>query len=732
MTSIENKSNGADAAKGRGAVQRRRISRRRLWLFRVTAALIVPLLLLLMAELCLRVAGFGYPAGAFIECESSGRESYCNNIKFGWRFIPRRVAPEFGPFVFPAQKAPGTCRVFVLGASAAHGDPEPAYGFARVLDVLLQERYPGVRFEVVDASTAAINSHVILQVARDCARQHPDLFVLYLGNNEVVGPYGAGTIFSPVSSSMPAIRASIWAKSFRIGQLFEGVAASIGGGETGSSGSVRLEMFLENQVRAGSPELEQTYRHFERNLRDICDVGLEGGAKVVLCSVGSNLKDCAPFASMHRPDLTSEQQMEWERLYREGDGHQAAGKYADAEKSYLAASKIDESFAELQFRLGECYGAMGDCARAKEKYVEARDLDTLRFRADTRINQIIRSVGQAKNSQGVYFVDIVEALEKDAPEAIPGEELFWEHVHFRFNGNYLLARTILQQIDAALPEHVRAKKAKDSPLLTQQECAARLAYTGWNHYIIARRVLDRYVKGPPFSNRLRNEHNVELLEDEIEAFNIDSQPDQLQATVEVFEKAVERSPEDWFLRTMYADLLLNGLKDPGAAEEHARFFARILPYSPWSYESLASMLHQQGKYDDAIEVVREGLGMGLETEWLYWQMAMAYGAKGHRSKAIRHHRKALEVNPAFVQGYYNLAEELSRQGKADKAIKVLRRGIQVDPQQVVLHVSLGSLLGRQGNIREAIEEADAALKIDPGYGPALQLLKQLEGMAGRK
>ena len=40
---------------------------------------------------------------------------------------------------------------------------------------------------------AAINSHVVLPIAKDAARYEPDLFVVYLGNNEVIGPFSVGS-----------------------------------------------------------------------------------------------------------------------------------------------------------------------------------------------------------------------------------------------------------------------------------------------------------------------------------------------------------------------------------------------------------------------------------------------------------------------------------------------------------------------------------------------------------
>ena len=102
----------------------------------------------------------------------------------------------------------------VKGADAVYtdvwvsmGEPMEEFGLARQLACLLSTRHPGQRFEVVNAAMTAINSHVIADIAREASRLQPDVFVLYIGNNEVVGPFGPGTVFGPFSASPCLTRA---------------------------------------------------------------------------------------------------------------------------------------------------------------------------------------------------------------------------------------------------------------------------------------------------------------------------------------------------------------------------------------------------------------------------------------------------------------------------------------------------------------------------------------------
>jgi hypothetical protein len=115
--------------------------------------------------------------------------------------------------------------VVVLGESAAQGVPAPQFGFAAQLRAQLRSRYPGRAVEVINTGIVAINSHAVYQIARQMADLSPDAFVVYMGNNEVVGPYGPGCAYLSEMPPLWVIRLSIWVKSTRTGQL---VNAAVG------------------------------------------------------------------------------------------------------------------------------------------------------------------------------------------------------------------------------------------------------------------------------------------------------------------------------------------------------------------------------------------------------------------------------------------------------------------------------------------------------------------------
>ncbi len=475
-----------------------RLSRRKLWLFRIIAATVVPMVLLGLLELGLRIAGYGYPTSLFVEVPDEGL--YTTNMSFSLRFFPHSISRPPWPAYMQTDKPAGTYRIFVMGGSAAQGVPDPAYGMGPILQAMLTETYPDANFEVVLAAITAINSHVVLPIARNCAAYEPDLFVVYLGNNEVIGPFGPGTVFREFTANLKFIRAYLASQTTRIGQLATDLRGKLSGKEPPAEWT-GMAMFVNNLVSADDERLAVVRSHFAQNLRDICRAGREAGADTILSTVAVNLLDCPPFASTHRAGLTDAELARWDLAFQAGVALDEAGDRADAISQYLIAEEIDGLYAELQFRLGRCYLAVHEPGLARYAFARARDLDALRFRADSDINNVIRAVASTE-AEGVYLVDAERAMAKSdkSPAMLPGEELFFEHVHMTFDGNYEVARAIFRQVVPLLPEAIRSQNASPTPP-TRQRCAELMDLTAREQAKMFAVVLGM-TEGSPFTEQI--------------------------------------------------------------------------------------------------------------------------------------------------------------------------------------------------------------------------------------
>lgn len=508
-------------------------AKRRRWILQAAAAVFLPVLVLVIVEVSLRIAGVGFSTSLLVPCTVKGAPASCYNLFFATPYFPAGMVQTPRLYSIPKTKAPGTYRIFVLGESAAMGDPDSAYGFSRYLEVMLRERFPAMKFEVVNTGSVAINSHVVLRIAEGLADQKPDLFIIYSGNNEVVGPYGPGTMLTSVGMSIPVVRANTFFRSSRIGQL----VTKVGTKKRDWHG---MEMFLDQQVPASSPLMQQAYANYEVNLRDTIRVAQRAGAKVIVSTVATNLKDCAPFASLHRKALNPADLRTWSTFVAEGDLDEANSP-AQALKRYQEAAAVDSEYAELEFRMARVAMKLGDYKAAKEHFIRARDLDTLRFRADSKINEINRSVAA---SSGAALVDAEKILSDAAPDGIIGTDQIYEHVHMTPEGNYLLARAMFFEIAPKLEQGSQRTEP-----LSEADCERLLALTGFDRWRLANEMFGRLQKAP-FTNQ--SNHSEQLFHF---AWGAEPPSENPNDTVAQYQWAMARNPEDGMLHLRFGTFL---------------------------------------------------------------------------------------------------------------------------------------------------------------------------------
>ncbi len=681
--------------------------RGRQWLFRIVTAIAAPVLFFGLLEVGLRLFGYGRPTSFAIPGEVNGRPVYTRNPQFTWHFFSREIARLARPFAYRVEKSAGTVRIFVLGASAAMGDPDPLYNFGRLLRVLLRDRYPQVTFEIINTGIVATNSHVVRETALQVAGHDPDLVIVYLGNNEVVGPFGAGNPVVPLSNSMAVIRARLALKKTRVGQLIEDAVHAVRGDS--NANWLGMRQFLEHQVRHDDANLQRAYDHFRTNLEAVAEACRGRQVPLMLCTIAVNLRDSAPFASLHRPGLTADELDRWTAHFEQGVGQQESERFGEALRHYEAAAAIDDAFAELHYRVARCRWKLREFDEARSSFVRARDLDTLRFRADTRINDVICEIAGEVGADGsVRLVDAAAAFGQASPHGVPGEELFFEHVHFNLAGSDLLARTVLPAVEELLPAFAALRADAGEPP-GHDEVFRRVALTHVDRMLLLQEMTRRLAKAP-FTHQADHEARDHRLQDRVTTtLRRVETPPQLLA---VYRKAVELDPDNWLLRDRFAIHLKQQLGDPAEAE---RQLGVVLQHvrAPEILDSLADALLLQERPGEALPLLREAASDLPRHLTIRWNLARALLGTGHREEAIAEFRRALGRAPAMPDLRFDYADALRRVGRSVEAIEQFELVLRLTPGHAGAHRALGHLREIQKRFDLAVAHYEQALALDP-------------------
>jgi tetratricopeptide (TPR) repeat protein len=745
---------------GRGAGKQ--LSPGRRWLFRLFALVVVPLLLLGAIEAGLRLAGYGFDTAVFKKITIGGGQFYVNNDSFSLRFFPPQLARGLGAIRLPVHKSAGTYRIFILGESAAVGDPEPAYGAGRYLEALLGARYPGTHFEIINTGITAIDSHVILPIARDCARYEGDLWIIYMGNNEMVGPFGAATVFGAKAPPLALIRLNLAIQKTRLGQLLVNLGRRLKGENAAAPSWGGMEMFVGNQIPADDPRKAVVYKNFSQNLHDIVEAGLNSGAKILLNTMAVNLKDCSPFFSLVNSNLPPAERAQFDQYFTDGVQAQDDGNFAGAVKAFGLAAMLDPQAAELQFRWGESLLQLQDYAAAREHLQLSCDDDALPFRTDSRLNAIIAATARQMANDRLVLFDAAAALARNLPSGLPGDETFFEHVHFNFDGNYRLGRAWAEQLAEMLPPEI-TRAAATNGWASQTACDLRLGLSDWNRAFIYQEMIGR-LEQPPLSGQLDNDVRVKKLEAHVKELQSRMNAAGVAQAETNFQAALQCAPDDYFLRENYAVFLQITGNLPQATEQW-RQIHDLLPQDFLAYFELGRMLELQGQWAGAEASFRRAVELRstLTEGWIELGVVLAYQGKfdealssystalkqrpqdaqtifrsgkvlaklNRHPEAMNDYRAAIKLNPSDWQPHYELGGELDAIGEVDAAVQEFGEAVRLNPGSSRTHFNYGVLLAKLGRLDDAQREFEESLRLEPGYARAQEYLAQMQAMKKR-
>src|SRR5437764_15435301 len=120
------------------------------------------------------------------------------------------------------------------------------------------------------------------------------------------------------------------------------------------------------------------------------------------------------------------------------------------------------------------------------------------------------------------------------------------------------------------------------------------------------------------------------------------------------------------------------------------------------YDERAHQLYNEGQYDEALDVLREGLGLYPNSVELHIGVGYAHHAREEYAWARRSFEEALVLDPDHEDALAGLGETLLKFGQQERALKcfdqILNLGFRDDHDLVL---QMGRALFREGLIEPA-------------------------------
>jgi tetratricopeptide (TPR) repeat protein len=577
-----------------------------------------------------------------------------------------------------------------------------------------------------------------------------------MGNNEMIGPFGAITVFGAQSPPLWYVRFNLAIQRTRIGQLL----SSFGRRWLGHSGQHGpswggMQMFLKNQIAPSDPRKERVYAAFQRNLEDILHAGKDAGLPIVLSTVAVNLKDCAPFGSLSKPNAAAEPAAALEKLKHDLIESQTQGNFADAIARCEQAAQIDPTYAELQFRWAECLLNVTNPAAAKPHFQAACDDDALPFRSDSRINGIIKETATRFAGRDLLFYDAVASVVTNSPTGIAGDETFYEHVHFRFDGNYQIARGLADQVATLLPS--RIAQTGTSRWADQETCEKDLGLTDWNRRDVYDNMRRRLLQ-PPFTGQPANAQKARSWDARIKQLQPSLNPTNATSARMVYLEAISRSPQDFRLHINYA-AFLEATRDFATAVTEWKQVEALLPHHYLAAYQIGRLLAGMGQNDEARQWLSRALIARPDLSEGWYELGKVQAGSGQfqaavasfdrarqlvpgepryqcemakalikllrRDEAIAQLEQTVRMAPDFWEAHSLLGEELAFANRIPEARRQFEEAIRLNPGLAIAHFNLGVALVRQGQLADAKREFEEVMRLDPENPVARNALSQL-------
>lgn len=689
------------------------------------------LFLLVVFELVLRLFGLGTLAVSedpFVGF--SGHHPVFETYRAEDGSLQARIVREklkwFNEQQFPVSKDSGTFRIFTLGGSTAYGRP---YGtrtsYSGWLEGILKEAAePDQHFEVINAAGISYASYRVVLVLKEILAYQPDLVIIYTGHNEFLESRTYQHLLAQPSAWLRILE-SLY--RLRIYSLLERAVGKIGAessvGEDSrprsSEGilSPEVETLLDRSAGLEYYQRDSVYArgvfdHFRFNVGRMIRLCRQAGVPVLFCRPVDNLKDFSPFKSMPGAEMASADRVRLERLLNMGRILLAEGKADQGLETLKKAVRLEPLYAESWFYLGRALLATGDTARARQAFLQARELDVCSLRAQEPIHRILE---EETATAGVNLLDLPALFASHSPGGIIGAETLIDHIHPLPEYHLLIATEIAGWMEeqgllkqGSLPGEDEIQALYDKVMASlSDEYMSRGVLNLAKVMVWAKKFSEVRTLFEGRWNEVSHIGEAQYLMGVV--LERLGEP---QEALAYYEKALEDMPKH---RQSYRQLAEASEKsgDLAKAEQTYRRALEIFPEDVPLLSNYGILLARQGRSQEAMNLFSRAARIKPDLPELNNNIGMLYLMNKQYGQAIASFNRALQADPDDPQAYHNLGVVYTMLERYPEAEQAFLETIERNPEHDSARNNLGSIYRKMGRMAQAEEQFRMTLIINP-------------------
>ena len=584
--------------------------------------ILIPFFTIFILEFSLNYFNYGRE---YNQWEIVDKQKMMLNSEIAFRyFYQTESIPYPSQDLFDIKKKPGAIRVFVLGSSSAAGYPfSPNGSYAKYVRKRLELVYPNKPIEVVNCAMTAINSYALLDMLPGIIEQNPDILLIYAGHNEYYGALGAGSL-ETLGSSRGLVNFMLAINHYKSIQLIrDGIQSvfQLFSSNEKRTGTLMSRMAKEQSIELNSDAYKNGIDQFEGNLREILQMAKDAKVKVILSDLVSNLKDRPPFISIDRFESES------------------------ANAAYQLAKDVLES---------------GHKEDALKLFYRAKDLDALRFRAPSKINEVIYKIAAEFGNPVVKSDSTFNAISDDG---IVGNNLMTDHMHPKLHGYQIIGKLFF---DKMLAENYLPISSNISATSLEQDSFVKTNYD----FTELDSTIGRY-RITILKNDWPFVMNPGSSRDVLKKLKIKTYSDSLAMMV-----LENKIPWEKAHRNLSSRFLAKGDIDNYLKEMDNIIFQYPFIYD--YYEMVSNNLLERKMFDKAL-IYLEKYDNLTPTAFAAKWIGIIELSKNNVNKSIKYFEKSIKLNSFDDQVYFNLAGAYSIKKDYQKALSAIDNCLMIDP-----------------------------------------------------